>query len=295
MTRAAARRTADWAPHLGVLVARQTRRGALRCGPPRPARKSPGKRPSAGAHPAVPRPPGQPGMTQLPWAMGGDPGTARRPGTGVRPAAATGAQTRLPLTRAPLPPPARPPRPARRARVTRLEQRDMRRPALAGLGTCRPRQAVREPHQDRGPAAEQDGGGATRPRTASPAQAPPGRPRPRSRSAAALRHGRTRGAARTGGPVRRSREDRGTVPATADPRPGGRCGAPGHSGRRGPAGAARSGDSRPRLERPIRCTRRASSRRGTRPRSAPSAPPGGPDWPPDPIPKHPSRGTRCWP
>jgi hypothetical protein len=127
-----------------------------------------------------------------------------------------------------------------------------------------------------GPGAAPGGGGGGNPlKAASPAAAPPHRPRPRP--TVVRRHGRTRGGARNGDPARRSRARRGTVPPAGDRSLADHCGAQAPSGPRAPAGAARCADSRPHPERPTRCTRRASSRRGTHLRSVRSVRPGGPD------------------
>ena len=130
-----------------------------------------------------------------------------------------------------------------------------------------PARATRRLPGGRGPGAGPGGGDVNRPRAASPGAAPPRPRRRRPRPTAVRRHGRTRGGARNGGPARRSRERRATVPPAGD-RLAGHCGAPAPSGPRAPADAARCADSRLHPEHPTRCTRRASSRRGTRLRSA---------------------------
>src|ERR1700722_7205267 len=248
--RAAARRTAEWTRQLGAVV---TGAKVLAAGGP-------------GAE---------------------NPGTAGRPATRAGPAAATGARTvrpppappctgtargrRTPAapTRAllaPRTPPVQTPPAPTRVRLLGPRARD-----------TRARWRTRPLRRNRGPGAERAGAGASQRRATIPGPAPGGQPRPpRRRSAAVPRHGKTRGAARNGGPARRSRVGRTTAPPVARRSPAGRCGAPGRSGPQGRVAAAPSGASRPPRERLTRCTRRDSSRRGTRPRSGPPAPPGGP-------------------
>ena len=269
----------------------RTRRAALSIPPRGPA--APGEEePGGAAAEAGPPPrarPGRPRTARPRQAMEADPGTAGRPAIQADPAAVTGART------APLPIRARP-----QARL----RPDTRRPPLVARATRQPtkgRAARRLPRaratrqQPRGRAARPlrpgratrqlpgrpargarpGGGDVNTPRAGSPAAAPlsPRRPRPRP---AVHRQGRTRGGVRNGGPARRSRERRGTVPAAGDRSLAGHCGAPVPSGPRAPADAAHCVDSRPRPERPTRCTRRASSRRGTRLSSARSVRPGAP-------------------
>ena len=156
-----------------------------------------------------------------------------------------------------------------RARATRQQPRGRAARPL------RPGRATRQLPGGPARGARPGGGDVNTPRAGSPAAAPlsPRRRRPRP---AVHRHGRTRGGVRNGGPARRSRERRGTVPAAGDRSLAGHCGAPVPSGPRAPADAAHCVDSRPRPERPTRCTRLASSRRGTRLSSARSVRPGAP-------------------
>ena len=136
------------------------------------------------------------------------------------------------------------------------------------------------------------GGDVIGPATLSTAAPPSGLPRPRSQ--APPRRARTPGAARTDARVRRSRGDPRARPPAPRRLPADRCGAPGPSALQGRADTAQSADSRPRPEHPTRCTRRASSRPGTHPRSATSAPQGGPGPRPDPAQTRPGPSTRCW-
>ena len=155
----------------------------------------------------------------------------------------------------------------------------------------RERQAIRLLLRDRGRGTAAGGGDVIGPGMLSTAAPPSGRPRPRPR--VLPRHARTPGAARTDARVRRSRGDPGALPPAPLRRPADRCGAPGLSAPQGRADAAQSADTRPHPGRPTRCTRRASSRPGTHPRSAPSAPQGGPGPRPDPARTRPSPGIRC--
>jgi hypothetical protein len=320
VTRAAARRTADWTPG----------RAAPRCllnhrllnhrlfhheGLQPRARKNQRKPSAADGH----RLGGQLGRAGTAWpsqVMGADPGMAGRPATQADPAAVTGARTapppirtrsqvgprpdtrRLPrggrATRRPpqgrairqLPrAPAthrRPPAPAtRRLQPARETPRQPPAPATRRLQPARetPRQppalGIRHQPGGPGPGAPPGGGDGNRLRAASQAVASPHRLRPRP--TAVRRHERTRGGARNGAPARRSRARRGTVLPAEDLSLAGRCGAQAPSGPRAPADAARCADSRQHPERPTRCTRRASSRRGTHLRSARSVRPRGPD------------------
>ena len=249
MTRAAARRTADWTRRVsaaaasgrGPLATEMTRGRGQRSGSHRrPAGDShpgsPGSYPGIGEYPGTtgsPSRPGHHGLRGRPGHHGlrGRPGHHGLHGRPGLPSACRGGQRRCAPTA---------PRPG--GRVT-------------------------------GPG----GGDATLPGTARPATALPRAAQARAGGTPAVpRRARTPGAARTGGPARRSREDPGALRSAADHRPADRCGAPGRSAPRGRADAARSADFRLHPGRPTRCTRRASSRPGTHPRSVPSAPRGRP-------------------
>ncbi len=242
-------------------------------------RKSRGKPPATG-HRARAQP-GWPEIARPSEAMGADPGTAGRPAIQADPAAVTGAQTAPPPTQAG--PHSRPRldmrRLPQRVRATRQPAKGPDTPQLAPApATRRPPQerdhrvsrarASRQLPGERDPGVGPGDGDANPPRAASPAPASPSPRRRQPGPTAGRRHGRTRGGARNGGPARRFRERRATVLPAGDRSLVGHCGAPAPSGRRVLADAARCEGSRPRPEHPTRCTRRASSRRGTRPRSA---------------------------
>ena len=222
---------------------------------------------------------GQPGPAGL-WRQ--HPGTAGRPAIQADPAAVTGARTAPPPIRArpqvrPRPDTRRPPPVARATRqptkgraARRLPRARATRQPPRGRAArpLRPGRATRRLPGGPGPGVGPGDGDVNPPRAASPAAAPPSPRRRRPCPTAVRRHGRTRGGVRNGGPARRSRERRATVLAAGDRSLAGHCGAPAPSGPRVPADAARCVDSRPHPEHPTRCTRRASSRRGTRLRSA---------------------------